>query len=192
VTRWTVTLREARVEDASALVEVWAEAIPRGAPEQLHADMEQVVQRALADPCDRIVVAECEGEIAGAVFLRVAPMSPLHVEPVMQAVSPHVLPRFRRHGIGRALMEAAVAHAEERGVGHVASASVSASRDAHRFLARLALAPQAVLRIAPTHVVRAKLAAQRPCRAQAGNRPPLGQVLAARRSLRRQRDLVEP
>ena len=36
-------------------------------------------------------------------------VTPLNLEPIVQAVSPHVLPEFRRRGIGRALMEAAVA-----------------------------------------------------------------------------------
>ncbi|MBD8869691.1 GNAT family N-acetyltransferase [Nocardioides sp. MJB4] len=179
-----------RPEDAPDLVRLWEEVVPRASAEQMLVDMELVVDQSLASARDRIVVAECDGRLAGAVYLRVGPMSPLHVEPVVQAVSPHVLPEFRRHGVGRALMDAAVAHAEEKGIGHVASASLSASREAHRFLARLALAPQAVLRVAPTQVVRAKLSSRRPARSQTGGRPALGQVLAARRSQRRQRDLV--
>ena len=61
----------------------------------------------------------------------------------MQAISPHVFPEFRRHGVGRALMEAAVAFAEELGIAHVATAVVAGSRDANRFMARLALGPYA-------------------------------------------------
>ena len=47
-------------------------------------------------------------------------------------------------------------------------AEFTASRDGNRFLARLALASHAVLRIAPTHAVRAKLSAQRPCVGDSG------------------------
>ena len=39
---------------------------------------------------------------------------------------------------------------------------VAGSRDANRFMARLGLGPHAVLRVAPTHVVRGKVEAQRP------------------------------
>jgi N-acetylglutamate synthase-like GNAT family acetyltransferase len=119
-------------------------------------------------------------------MLRVATLSPLNSDLVVQAVAPHVAPEFRRRGVGKLLMESAVQHAEEQGIGHVAAASMSSSRDAHRFLARMALAPQAILRVAQTHVVRAKVTSRR----QAGlpHRPPLGQVLAQRRSMRRERD----
>ena len=73
-----------------------------------------------------------------------------------------MFPQFRRHGIGQPLMESAVAFAEELGIGHVTTARLRSSRDANRFMARLALGPHATLRIAPTHVVRAKVTAQRP------------------------------
>ena len=50
--------------------------------------------------------------------------SPINLEPVVQVVSPHVLPEFRRHGIGSALMQAAVEFAEELGIAHVGVAVV--------------------------------------------------------------------
>ena len=123
-------------------------------------------------------------EVAGAVHLRCTTMSPINLEPLVQAISPHVFPQFRRRGVGRALMEAAVSYAEELGIGYVATAATSGSRDANRFMARLALGPQAVLRVAATPLVRAKLTAQRPAVTGSGGRP-LTQVLAARRSMRR-------
>jgi hypothetical protein len=85
-------------------------------------------------------------------------------------------------------MEAAVAFAEERGIAHIATAAVSGSRDANRFMARLALGPHAVLRLAPTAMVQAKLEAQAPAAALASGRTgarQLTHVLAARRSTRR-------
>ena len=100
-------------------------------------------------------------------------------------MSPHVFPEFRRHGVGRALMDAAVTWAEEHGAAHIATAAASASRDANRFMARLALAPMATLRLAPTTAVRAKLTAQRPPVARVPARH-LTHVLAVRRSMRRQ------
>ena len=108
------------------------------------------------------MVAEYDGEVAGAVHLRVTTMTPINLERVVQAVSPHVLPRYRRHGVGRALMDAAVSFAEELGIGHVATAAASGSRDANRFMARLALGPWAVLRVASTPMLRSKLTAHAP------------------------------
>lgn len=188
VGRSQLTLREVTLSDVPQLAELWSEISPRRGHEgDMLAEMASIVERALGAPEDRIVVAECGGEFAGAVYLRIGEVSPLHPDRVVQVHSPHVTPRFRHLGVGRALVEAGVAHAEEHGIGHVASASLSTSREAHRFLARLAFAPQAVLRLAPTHVVRAKLTAQKPATTAGRN---LGQVLAARRTLRRQRDLV--
>lgn len=181
MTRPLLTMRQATIADAPDLAALWAELVRRPAPASA-IDLQGVITAASASEDDRIVVAECDGQFAGAVFLRAAPLSPLLPEPVVQAISPHVVPAHRRHGVGRALMEAAVTFADERGIGYLASAS--SSREAHRFLARLALAPQAVLRIAPTHVVRAKLSAQR---ADTSTRH-LGQVLAARRGQRRRRE----
>lgn len=183
--RSQVSLRAARVEDADQLVEVWADVLRRAERSEQVADLVRVIEQATALDDERIVVAEYDGQLAGAVHLRVTTVSPLNLEPVVQAISPHVLPQFRRRGIGRALMEAAVGFAEERGIGHLASAASASSRDGNRFMARLALGPLATLRLAPTAVVRAKLTAQRPAIARPSGRQHLTHVLAARRSLRK-------
>ena len=52
-------------------------------------------------------------------------------------------------------------------------------------MARLGLGPQAVLRVAATPTVRSKLTAQLPGKTRPVGARPIGQVLAARRSLRR-------
>lgn len=184
MSRTPVILRAAVPEDAAALAEVWSDVIRRSAPEDQVADMASVIEAASASPDQRIVVAEYDGRLAGAVHLECTTMTAINLEPVVRALSPHVLPDYRRHGIGTALMEAAVSWAEELGVAHLATGAASGSRDANRFMARIALGPYAVLRVAPTHSVRSRLAAHlRP--AVAGNGRQLTQVLAARRSLRR-------
>ena len=85
-------------------------------------------------------------------------------------ISPHVLPDFRRHGIGSALMQAAVEFAEELGIAHVGTA-VPPARDSNRFMARLSLGPAATLRVAPTGSVKNRLfASHRPMIARGGAR----------------------
>jgi predicted N-acetyltransferase YhbS len=182
--RSLVSLRSALPSDAPVLAELWADVLRRADPDEQVADLVKVIEAAAESSADRLVVAEYDGEVAGAVHLRRTTMSPINLEPLVQAISPHVFPQFRRRGVGRALMEAAVSYAEELGISHVATAAASGSRDANRFMARLALGPQAVLRVAATHVVRAKLTAQRPVVTGTGGRH-LTQVLAARRSMRR-------
>lgn len=184
MSRSLVSLRSALPSDAPALVDLWSEVLRRADRDEQMADLVQVIERVAQSTDERMVVAEYDGELAGAVHLRVGTISPLNLERTVQAISPHVLPAFRRRGVGRALMDAAVSWAEEMGVGHVATAAASASRDANRFMARLALGPCAVLRVAPTHAVRAKLTAQRPAAQRTVGRQ-LPQVLAARRSQRR-------
>jgi ribosomal protein S18 acetylase RimI-like enzyme len=187
VLRSQVSLRQATPEDAPVLAEVWSEVLRRADHHEQVADLEEIIERAMPVDDERIVVAEYDGEVAGAVHLRASTLTPLNLEPVVQAISPHVLPAYRRRGIGRALMGSAVAFAEERGIAHIATAAVSGSRDANRFMARLALGPHAILRLAPTAIVQAKLDAQAPAGVTAGRSGgrQLTHVLAARRSTRR-------
>jgi GNAT superfamily N-acetyltransferase len=177
-------MRAAELCDAPALAELWSDAMRRADPRDHICDLELIIKAASASPEQRVVVADCDGELAGAVLLRVATLSSLNLEPTVQAVSPHVFPQFRRRGIGQALMECAVAFAEEIGIGSITTAASSGSRDANRFMARLALGPLATQRVAPTHAVRAKLEALRPATASTNGRQ-LTRVLAARRSMKR-------
>ena len=170
--------------DAPFLTELWSDALRRADRQDQIADVELIIEVATLSPDQRLVVAEYDGSPAGAIHLNVATLSPINLDRAVQAISPHVAVPFRRRGVGRMLMEAAVAFAEELGIGHVATAAASQSRDGNRFMARVGLGPQAVLRVAPTHTVRAKLNAQRPALQRTGGRP-LTQVMAARRSMRR-------
>ena len=185
MSRSLVTLRCAMPSDAPLLAELWSEVLRRGDREEQVADLLTVLERVAASPDERVVVAEYDGEVAGAVHLCVRTMTPLNLEPTVLAVSPHVFPQYRRHGVGRALMDSAVSFAEDHGIGHLATAAASGSRDANRFMARLALGPQAVLRVATTHAVRARLTAARRPSAQRTHGRQLTQVLAARRSMRK-------
>jgi hypothetical protein len=104
----------------------------------------------------------------------------------VHSIAPCVASGFRRRGVGHTLMDAAVTYAEELGIGHVLTAAAYSSRSGNRFMARLALGPMAVLRVAATPTIRAKLTAQLPAKIRPAGARPMGQVLAARRSLRRQ------
>ncbi|WP_344731239.1 GNAT family N-acetyltransferase [Nocardioides fonticola] len=189
--RSMVSLRCADLDDAHFLADLWSESLRRADPQEQVAEVELIVKAAVVSSEQRIVIAEYDGEPAGAVFLTITTMGPLNLEPLVQAVSPHVLPAFRRHGIGRMLMEAAVSWAEEHGIAHVMTAATSGSRDANRYMARLGFASHVTVRIAPTHVVRSKIEAQRPAAERIAGRRQLGQLLAARRSMRRHDVSVE-
>jgi len=183
MSRTAVSLREARIDDAPFLAGLWSDTLRRADRQEHVADLEIIIKNAAESSEQRVVVAEYDGEPAGAVLLRVDTLGPLDLEPCVQAVAPHVLAGARRKGIGRMLMDAAVTWAEDLGIGSVATAAPANSRHGNRFMARLSLGPLAVVRVSSTHAVRAKLTAQTPRKRTNGGRP-VRQVLAARRSLR--------
>ncbi len=197
MSRSAVSVRSVRVEDAPELQSLWAEFSRRPARgDEGVEEVAQAIRQALAADDTRIVVAEVAGEFAGAVHLGIRPIGPMTSECAVHASHLRVVPELRRRGVGRVLVEAAVAWAEERGLGHVAATSVMNSRNGNRFLARLGLAPAAVMRLATTAQLRAKLPVERTAsvrptivRAGGGNKH-IGQVLAARRSARRQQNPV--
>ena len=186
MTRSLVTLRAAEISDAPFLAELWAGALRRAEPQEHVADLEQIIKTAATSPEQRLVVADYDGQPAGAVLLKITTVTSLNLDLAVRVLSPHVAPAYRRHGIGRMLMECAAAFAEEAGVPQLCTAVTAGSRDGNRFMARLALGPLATYRVAPVSAVRARLAAQRPmAAAPAGNGRHLTRVLAARRSARR-------
>lgn len=185
MSRSLLTLREVSRGDAAQLAGVWQTYLRRGTPDEQHEDLLATIDLVASRPDQRLVVAEYDGTLAGAVFLQAATISPVNPEPVMQVHLPSVLATHRRHGIGKALVEAGVTWAEELGIGMVATAAESGSREANRFMARLSMGPRAMLRLAPTPVVRAKLVARHPGTAARQ----VTHVLAARRTLRSSRSM---
>ena len=185
MSRTPMSLRDATTVDAPFLVELWQDAIRRADRQDQVADVEMIIKAAAQSAEQRLVVAEYDGQPAGAVLLSVDTLSSLNLEPVVQAVSPHVLPACRRRGVGWVLMDAAATWAEELGIGHVVTAAASDSRSANRFMARLSLGSRAVIRVGSTPAMRAQLTTQVPAGQRTTNGRHLGQVLAARRSQRR-------
>ncbi len=183
LSRYSLTTRVATREDAPRLVDLWSDAVRRADPSEQIADLELIIKAAVASPEQRLIVVEYDGQVAGAVFLRIATLSPLNLEPCIQSIHPRVFDQFRRHGVGHALIEAATAFAEEAGILHVVTAVPHASRESNRFMARLGLAPVVMYRIAPTTLLRSRLSPQRAMATPDGR----NRVLAARRSMRRTR-----
>ncbi len=182
--RAQVMMRSANDADAAVLVDVWEDVLRRVDRDHQVEDIRRVIDRVSAMHEERIVVAEVDGQVVGAVHLKATTFTPINLEPVVQAISPHVLPDYRRHGVGSYLMDAAIAFAEELGIGHVGTAVNSGARESNRFMARLGLGPAATLRVAPTGAVKGRLQAHRSGLPRPTARH-LPKVLAARRSARR-------
>jgi ribosomal protein S18 acetylase RimI-like enzyme len=128
----------------------------RGALEQRYRD-------AIADPTRHLVLAVEPAEggtevVLGMAMLTVASANALLDIPAVHVTHAVVTGERRRRGAGRALVAAAAAHAEERGIEQLVVSVNPSSRDAARFFARLGFAPLAVRRTAPVSVVRRRLA----------------------------------
>ena len=164
MTRSHVRVRAADEADVAALAGLWAELRhyearrPRlsllGEP-----DFAGGVRRLLAQPGARILIAHLAGQPAGMAMLTTMPVSPLDPSNCVQVEFTVVAEAFRRRGVGRALMAAAAAYAEEIGVDQIAVSAPPASREANRFYAQLGLTPMAVRRVAPAAALRRRLAA---------------------------------
>ena len=110
------------------LAGLWHDVLRRADPQDQAADLELIIKSCEDSPERRLVVAEYDGEPAGAVLLCVSTLSPLNLEPTVSTIAPCVAPGFRRRGVGHVLMDAAVTYAEELGIGHVLTAAAYSSR----------------------------------------------------------------
>lgn len=180
--RQPVHIRDATPEDAEVLLHLWSRT-SRQAETSGRAlrDAQRALANLAADPDERLVVATIEDQVVAALQLTRAPVSPLALESVVHTSFLLVEPEHRKHGVGRALMEAAVQWAEEKDV-HQITAITDADRDTNRFFVRLGMSTLATIRSAPTVALRKKLSLERT--RPSGNRH-LGEVLAQRRTMRR-------
>lgn len=189
MSRAPVQVRDATPEDAAALVAVWGDFRRAGerSTEQAVSEAASAVARIAADPDERLLVGLIDDEVAGAAHLLRAATSPIHTETAIHITHLHVLGGHRRHGVGKALIEAAVSWGEEKETSHLLAAASVHSRDANRFMARLGLSQVAIVRGATIPALRAKLPVEPPaCAMVSGrNHRTVGQVLAQRRLQRR-------
>lgn len=189
-------VRDAVPADAAALLEMWGEFRRTGA-ERLEGSAEteaaNAVARIAADPDERLLVGVVDDQVVGAVHLLRAGISPVHNETAIHLTHLHVLGGHRRHGVGKALMEAAVSWAEEKDTTHLIAAASVHSRDANRFMARLGLSPIATVRAAAVPALRSKLPVEPPAGAMVNSRNhrTVGHVIAQRRLQRRAQAKVQ-
>lgn len=185
MSRHTLEIKDARPEDAAALLGLWAQLGARGeqsSPRPIE-DAEAALAQVAADPDERFLVGFHEGALVAALHLRRSAISPLHNDMAIHTSYLLVTPEHRKHGFARALLDVAVSWAEEKDIARVSAITASNSRDTNRFLARLGLAPVATVRMTNTALLRRKLTPEaiRPLDARRN----LGRVLAQRRSIQR-------
>jgi len=191
LSRSPILVRDAEPADAASLLRVWTDLFRRTSERASRPPLTEVrasIARIMADPGQRLVVAVHEDEVVGAAFLSRAPLSPVHADDAVQISHLQVLEHARRRGAGKALMEAAVAWAEEKGASTVMAAATAHDRDANRYLARLGFASLAIVRAASVASLRAGMMRVEPpacARTDSRTSRTVGQILAQRRYQRR-------
>jgi GNAT superfamily N-acetyltransferase len=183
-------VREATVDDTPALMAMWSELrdmggrIERLMPGPDADGLRERLAWVATDPSSRVLVAIVDDdEVAGMTLLIDSPYAPLFEQRAVHAHYLHVRDGFRRRGVGKALLAAAVAFAEEVGAEHVMTSVLPQMRETQRFYARLGFSPVVVRRSAPVSVLRRRLA-------PSGATSVTDNLLARRRSLRRVRAAV--
>jgi GNAT superfamily N-acetyltransferase len=121
-------IREAAEADAAALTSLLDEL---GYPASERQTGERL-QRLLADPGQRVLVAELEGEIAGVAVVQIyCVLTNDHPDCLLDVLV--VAGRARRRGVGMALVEAVEEEARRRGCYRVVLESGNWRGDAHDF-----------------------------------------------------------
>jgi GNAT superfamily N-acetyltransferase len=171
VRRATVTAREALVGDIPALLGLYDQLREAGPRRALSGQTDGGLLReaaterfaaVIADPTQRLLVAEDDAGLAGMVLASVGTTSTLSPTPAVVLSHLTVASHARRAGVGRVLIAAVTQWAADLDIDHVRVAVYASSREANRFFARLGFAPLSVNRIAPVSGLRRMLGAEVP------------------------------
>jgi predicted N-acetyltransferase YhbS len=135
-------VRVATEEDISRILELYREMVittseaERGrAPSQ--DDYRRVFDEISAMPGHELLVAEEQGEVVGSVVLLIVPNLSHEALPWAVVENLVVDQRYQGKGLGRILMEYAIARAKEAGCYKIGLSSNKRRREAHRFYSSL-------------------------------------------------------
>jgi len=186
VSRPAVLVRGARPDDLPALLLMWDELREMGSrlerviPPSDAAGVLERLESVSRDPDSCAVVAVVDDEVAGMAVLTATAYAPLFEQRAVHAHYLHVRDGFRRRGVGKALLTAAVSFADDVGAEHVITSVLPQMRETQRFYARLGFGPVVVRRSVSVSALRRRLTG--------APAPSSGKHLVAqRRSLRRLR-----
>src|SRR3954449_7646761 len=80
MSRSLVAMREATLADVERLTELWAPYLRRGAADEPLTDVATAIEQLADRPGERLLVAEYDGEFAGAVYFKATQYSPVNSE----------------------------------------------------------------------------------------------------------------
>lgn len=190
MSRHALMVRDARPDDAAALMDLWVRAGNTSVEVQRPAaEVSATLASVSTSPDERLLVAELGGTVVGTLHLRRSPISPLHTESAVHTTFLVVDPDQRKHGIGRALLEGAVEWAEDKDIAHITAITTNSARETNRWLTRFGFSTLATMRVTSTASLRHKITPE-VIRTPVAQRN-LGRVLAQRRFQRRALSAVE-
>lgn len=140
----TLSYRDATAADLSFIVRLIAEdavtETPDRADEPNHPRYLAALAAIDADPNQRLLVAEYEGQPAGTLQLTFIPGIARLGESRCLIEAVHIAPNLRSRGLGSQMIRWAIEQARARGCGIVQLTSNKKRVDAHRFYQRLGFA----------------------------------------------------
>lgn len=190
--RTAITLRDATVEDAAALIALWRSST-RTDPDNSHdaphvgalwrepsvAEASAAIELNSASPQRRIIVALVGGEIVGTATWDIATTSPINLTRVLLVTDMHVAPTHRRKSVASSMLSAASTYGEEFNCEVVASAAAAYDREPNRFLTKLGFCQVSTIRVVQASMLRSRLTSK------ATKSRDTGKLIAVRRTLRR-------
>ena len=127
-------IRAARPDEMASIGELRVAAYQRGGHLSPDSEYEPRLRELGTDGSGDLLVAEINGRLAGTVMLQYPP----HAGQVVQGADEAEIralavdPEGQRRGVGRALVQAAIGHAADRGVRHLVLCTLPDMRTAHR------------------------------------------------------------
>jgi GNAT superfamily N-acetyltransferase len=158
-----VTVREATVDDAPDLVDLWQEVVAEAGPagRTSAAPTVDAVRARIAevdvDPTRRLLLGLDGDRVVGLAHVVTERLTPLHEAAAARVSYLHVSEGHRRRGVGTALLTAVSAWAEAHSVEHVVADCNPAARETQRFLARLGFGQLLVQRSVSLPALRRRL-----------------------------------
>jgi len=142
------TVRLATQDDVTRILELYRELAITTSQAELGqspspADCRRVFEEISAAPGHALLVAEYQGEVVGTMVLLIVPNLSHGVLPWAMVENLVIDRRYQRRGLGRLLMEHAIARAKEAGCYRLALSSDKRRREAHRFYHSLGFQPSA-------------------------------------------------
>jgi GNAT superfamily N-acetyltransferase len=131
-------VRVATESDIPRILELYRQLVITTAPVELEQkpslkDYRQVFARISAVPGLELLVAEREGEVVGSLVLFIAPNLSHGGLPWALVEDVIVDQKYRRQGVGKLLMDYAIARAREAGCYRIGLSSDKSRQEAHQF-----------------------------------------------------------